>query len=103
MTFSICFFSPAIGIPLPVDWPKVPEKWAEVVDFRQGAQRVLVYAGWLRRFAASAGLHLVDFASDFLSPSGLVRRELLLDGIHPNLKGHREMAQRVVKELINYY
>ena len=78
--------SPAIGIPLPVDWSKAPEKWAEVVDFCQSAPRMLVYNDWLRRFAASAGLLLVDFASDFLSASGQVRHELFLDGIrHPAL------------------
>ena len=94
---------PGIGIPLPVDWSKAPEKWTGVVDFYQSAPRILAYNEWLRRFAASAGLVLVDFASDFLNVSGQVRHELFLDGIHPNLEGHREMARRLAKELDKIY
>lgn len=95
--------SPLIGIPLPVDWPKAPKKWAGVVDFCQSAPRMLAYMDWLWRFSASAGLRPVDFGSDFLRASGQVRHELFLDGIHPNLEGHREMARRLAKELAKIY
>ncbi len=92
--------APLIGIPLPVDWTQAPEKWAGVVDFRQSASCMLAYHNWLRRFAGCAGLRIVDFCIDFLSPSGQVKHELFLDGIHPNGQGHKKMEQRLEQVLL---
>ena len=92
--------APLIGIPLPVDWTRTPEKWTGVVDFCQSAPRMLAYNDWLRRFASCAGLGSVDFCADFLTPSGQVRHELFLDGVHPNGQGHQKMAERLAQTLL---
>ena len=92
--------SPLVGIPLPVDWSRVPGKWVDVVDFRRSASCMLLYQDWLRRFAACAGLKAVDFCADFLTPSGQARHELFLDGVHPNGQGHRKMAERLERTLL---
>lgn len=89
-------FPPVIGVPLPVDWLHVPEKWKRTVDFRTAARQMDAYGDWLRTFAACAGYRVVDFAADFFDGEGRVRQELLLDGIHPNAAGHRTMAGRLL-------
>lgn len=91
--------SPVIGVPLPVDWLHVPEKWKRTVDFCAAARLMDIYGDWLRTFAACTGYRTVDFAADFFDGEGRVRRELLLDGIHPNAAGHRTMADRLLATL----
>lgn len=92
--------APLIGVPPPVDWSHTPDKWKSIVDFQESAPRVLIYNDWLRNFSACAGLKAVDFCADFLTSSGQVRHELFYDGIHPNGRGHRKMAERLGQALL---
>ena len=67
-----CGVQPMVGIPLPVDWARVPEKWRE----------------------------LVDFAADFYRPDGQLCQEMLWDGLHPSEDGHSKMAERLARLLL---
>ena len=86
---------PVVGIPLPVDPALAPQRWADVVDFRQAAVLLEEYARWLKDFSAAFSVKTVDFREDFLNPDGTVVRELYLDGLHPNREGHQKMAARL--------
>ena len=102
---AICYqleaegLSVLLGIPLPIDWTGTPENWASFVDFRRAAVEMQSYSAWLRQYTQSTGIPSVDFSVDFLDSAGQVRRELLVDGIHPNQEGHRKMAERLKASL----
>ena len=42
---------------------------------------------------------VVDFAADFIRPDGSVNHTLFWDGLHPNARGHRLMADRMIQAL----
>ena len=90
---------PMVGIPLPVAPAFAPEAWAAVVDFSAAAEGVTNYCAWLKRFCAAFGVPYVDFRTDFLTPDGGAREELLLDGLHTTPEGHRLMAARLCAQL----
>lgn len=102
---AICYqlkaegIAPLVGIPLPVDWVGAPDKWEGVIDFRDSAAKMVEYQTWLRCFAKGAGVATVDFYRDFLDENGHIRHELYLDGVHPNWRGHEEMARRLKETL----
>ena len=50
-----CGVQPMVGIPLPVDWTRAPEKWKELVDFQTAAAQVQAYAEWLRAYCRGSG------------------------------------------------
>lgn len=89
-----------VGIPLPVDWARVPEKWRELVDFRAAAAQVQAYADWLRAYCRGSGSLTVDFAADFYRPDGQLCQEMLWDGLHPSEDGHSKMAERLARLLL---
>ena len=91
---------PMVGIPLPVDWARVPEKWRELVDFRAAAAQVQAYADWLRAYCRGSGSLTVDFAADFYRPDGQLCQEMLWDGLHPSEDGHSKMAERLARLLL---
>ncbi len=90
---------PMVGIPLPVAPAFAPEAWAAVVDFSAAAEGLTNYCAWLKRFCAAFGVPYVDFRTDFLTPDGGAREELLLDGLHPTPEGHRLMVARLCAQL----
>ena len=90
---------PLAGIPMPIvpDWH--PEEWGAVVDFERADSLLSDYAGWLAEYCRVFRVPAVDFRPAFLDEAGCVRRELFLDGLHPNATGHRRMAELVVARL----
>lgn len=91
---------PFVGISLPVDWTQAPRPWAQVVDFEQSARLMKDYCAWLRQFCSVFGLSVVDFAQDFITPDGEIKHELFWDGLHPNARGHRLMADRLKQAIL---
>ena len=86
---------PLVGISLPVDWRNAPAAWAQTVDFELAARLMRGYCAWLGEFCRAFGLRPVDFAADFIDLDGQPRHALFLDGLHPNVEGHRLMAARM--------
>lgn len=91
--------APYVGISLPVDWPNAPRQWAQVVDFQKAARLMQEYCAWLRQFCAAFQLPVVDFARDFTQPDGSAISALFHDGLHPDARGHRLMADRLMATL----
>ena len=72
-----------------------PHAWCSLADFEKAEGLVREYGRWLERFCDAFGVRMLDFRRDFLGRDGLPRHELYLDGLHPNVEGHRVMAERV--------
>ncbi len=72
-----------------------PDPWLNAVDFTAAAVCIREYHDWLERFCDAFGVRMVDFRRDFRNADGTLREELYLDGLHPNPKGHRIMAERI--------
>lgn len=86
-----------VGLPLPVVPEAAPAKWAQLADFQAAAERLETYCAWLHSFCAAFDIPTVDFRKDYVNPDGSIRRELFLDGLHPNADGHRVMAARLLE------
>lgn len=88
-----------VGIPMPIvpDWH--PEEWGAVVDFAAADELLARYAAWLEAYCRAFGVPTADFRPVFLSEDGRPRRELYLDGLHPNAEGHRLMAGLLSRRL----
>lgn len=96
---SAAGLQPVVGIPLPISPEDAPQKWAKLANFRDAAVLLEGYQGWLRVFCETFDIPVVDFWSDYVNQDSSVRRELFLDGLHPNAQGHRLMAARVREAL----
>ena len=88
-----------IGVPTPICAENAPPAWAAVVDFRSAERQLEQYCAWLRRFSKCFGAECIDFRADFFDPNGRLKRELLLDGLHPTPEGHQIMARRLSAHL----
>ena len=88
-----------IGIPTPICAENAPPAWAAVVDFRSAERQLEQYCAWLRHFSKCFGAECIDFRADFFDPNGRLKRELLLDGLHPTPEGHQIMARRLCAHL----
>lgn len=86
---------PIVGIPLPIAGDWYPQAWGQAVDFSEAARMLADYEDWLEKYSRAFSLRCVDFRPDFLDGAGQLRRELYLDGLHPNEEGHRLMAARL--------
>ena len=88
-----------VGIPTPISAKNAPPAWATVVDFNSAERHLMKYCEWLQRFSECFGIPYIDFRTDFLMLDGVVREELLLDGLHPTPEGHQLMAARLSEQL----
>lgn len=93
--------TPLVGIPLPL-CPPVREGWAELVD-PSFAEEYDAYCAALAHMAGVFGFYVVDFRSAFLAradASGEPRSAFYLsDGLHPNARGHRLLADILLRSL----
>ena len=93
-------YRPLIGIPLPICPEDAPKKWAALADFARSAALLEDYCRWLRTFAEAFDIPTVDFRKDYVNQGGSLRRDLFLDGLHPNAEGHRLMAITLQETLL---
>lgn len=82
---------PVIGIPAAIRG--IPEPWRPAACWELAPAVSRDYILWLRAFTASFGLRCVDFAEAIDAQGG--ERLYQSDGLHPNLAGHRVMADAV--------
>lgn len=87
--------APLLCTPAPVVVGAAREDWAGLVDFFAAREMGGEYVEWLRRFAATFGVPLVDFWAFF---EGELRAKggdagLYVDGLHPNAAGQAAMAE----------
>ena len=91
---SAAGYRPLVGIPLPICPLDAPKKWESLANFEESARLLEQYCAWLKAFCAAFDIPTVDFREDYANQSG-VRRELFLDGLHPNPEGHILMAKKL--------
>lgn len=89
-----------IGIPIPF----VPERFANQEWFADRdnmhiTQQCTKLADVLRAFCTVREIPYIDYRSAFLNENGTVKKDLLLDALHPNAKGHAAMAQVLCQRL----
>lgn len=97
---SAAGLSPIVGIPLPICVEDAPQKWAKLADFSRSAALLEEYCRWIGVFCEAFDIPVVDFRKDYVNQGGSVRRELFLDGLHPNAQGHALMAARLREALL---
>ena len=88
-----------VGIPLPISPQDAPKKWADLADFDKSTQMLTDYCRWITIFCRTFHIPTVDFRKDYVNQDGSVRRELYLDGLHPNAEGHSLMANTLLEVL----
>ncbi len=54
--------------------------------------KILELNAWLRQFCASNGIPYLDYYAAMVDGSGMLKRELSNDGLHPNAAGYMVMA-----------
>jgi lysophospholipase L1-like esterase len=59
---------------------------------RRPPARINAINAWMKRYAAEKGHVYLDYFSALADESGLLRKELADDGLHPNAKGYEIMA-----------
>lgn len=57
------------------------------------------YRDWIRCFAAYKKVGLLDFYSQMLKSDGRIENKVLIDGVHPSLKGYDLMMKLAVAQL----
>lgn len=67
--------------------------WDYTRDNERSYRGVEAYSEWLKAYAASQEIPVCDFRSGFFDANGNVRRDLFIDGLHPNAEGHKVMAE----------
>jgi Lysophospholipase L1 and related esterases len=57
------------------------------------------YRDWMRCFTAYKKVGLLDFYSQMLKSDGKIEDKVLIDGVHPSLKGYNLMMKLAVAQL----
>jgi len=59
---------------------------------RRPPDRIVKLNSWIRRYASENGYIYLDYFSVMADQSGMLRRDLSEDGLHPNARGYAVMA-----------
>ena len=54
--------------------------------------KILELNGWMKNYCAANGLIYLDYFSAMVDGQGLLKKDLAVDGLHPNDAGYRIMA-----------
>ncbi|MBR6786402.1 MAG: hypothetical protein IKM26_00585 [Clostridia bacterium] len=82
-------------LPLPIEPKDMPRRdWDTDRDYERTKYLIGKYAHFLTHFCEGrTEVTLIDTRTPFLDERGNAKRELFVDGIHPNEKGHQLLAQ----------
>lgn len=82
-------------LPLPIEPKDMPRRdWDTDRDYERTRYLIGKYAHFLTHFCEGRGdVTFIDTRTPFLDERGNAKRELFVDGIHPNEKGHQLLAQ----------
>lgn len=82
--------TPMVGLPSPIHPMVAQSPWGQMFDFAQASAQMEELCQWLRHFAASFGIAVVDFRDVFGVPP---EAQYYVDGLHANPLGHQRMAE----------
>ena len=88
---------PVIGIPVAFDTPSVRRDWAAFTDLRAAEKKYRAYRTWIYKFSETFHVEVLDFQLAFERQGGGSCGCCLSDGVHPNEKGNRIMADLILR------
>lgn len=78
---------PLLGVPIPI-------------NYYEDEQALQQYRRWLKQYAATENIALIDFNLKMAAGEGCgLRPELHVDGVHPNESGYKQMAETAINLL----
>jgi len=90
-------------LPLPIDPKDMPRRdWDTDRDYERTKYLLGKYAHFITHFCEGRkDVTVVDTRTPFMDERGNARRELFVDGIHPNEEGHRLLAKAISDAIKN--
>ncbi len=90
-------------LPLPIEPQDMPVRaWDADRDYNRTKYLIGKYDHFIRHFCEGrADVTVIDTRTPFMDERGNARRELFVDGIHPNAEGHRILARVIGDALKN--
>jgi lysophospholipase L1-like esterase len=93
---------PIIGLPTKIDVENVVEEWSIFADYKEISKKVDKYNKWLKRFSKAFEIDYIDFNKKINSLSKDEMKQIYLDGLHFNNKGHELMARIFIENINNH-
>lgn len=93
---------PVIGIPILFDTASLPEQWTDFTDFARVLDEACSLRRWLHHFGRVFHTEIVDFESAFEQCAVDERAAYFIDGLHPNERGCRLMADWLIRHIGHY-
>jgi acyl-CoA thioesterase I len=99
--------TPIIGIPTPLflDWIDHESIWEPIAGYSDLEKKLSILVNELRNMAKRNDWHFIDFHHLYRDENGIINRKYFLntDGIHPNEKGHQDMAELALNYFKNHF
>lgn len=89
-----------LGIEISGDSAHIRPDWKELADFEQVNEKIRAMARWLPKFCQAFQVPYVDLYRSFGERIRGKEGEYFIDGVHPNVRGHRLIADIILKKLL---
>ena len=91
-----CRKVPVIGIPMEFDLGSLRSDWKDFADFKKVNEKMCRYREWIYRFSKTFHTDILDFQKAFAGVRKYGYESYFSDGVHPNEKGNRLMADLIL-------
>lgn len=88
---------PVLGIPVFFDKGSIRNDWADFTDFTEVIEKYKKYRKWVYRFSKTFQAEVLDFEAAFEREVRGEWKDYFADGVHPNEKGNRIMANLIIR------
>lgn len=88
-----------LGIEIAGDSAHVRPDWQQLADFCQVNEKIRAMAEWLPGFCGAFQIPYVDLYREFGDAVRGREAEFFIDGVHPNVRGHRLIADSILKKM----
>lgn len=92
-----CNIIPVLGFPFLFETDSLPESWRKFTNFSKVRDQLLQYREWIDQFAEIFHIEILDFERAFSECAAGNRGNYFFDGMHPNEKGNRLMADVILQ------
>lgn len=91
---------PIVGIEPEIDEFLAKKKWSGSLDYKKINEVEKEYRNWIIKFCKENSICYIDFYNCFYENlKSINSRQLLIDGIHPSILGHKLMAEYAITSL----